>query len=66
MDFGKTGGGLRDDLAARFTRAGEEQEDELDFFLDLMESGVTLEDIRRCLPERYEYSREFCEEHGLV
>ena len=44
----------------------EMQMDELDFFLDLLDMGITLEDIKECCPDKYEYSKIFMEEHGLV
>lgn len=57
---------LRSELSVRFDSAQDEQVNELDFFMDLFESGFTLDDIRENLPERYEYSKNFCEEHGLM
>ena len=40
--------------------------DELDFFMDLFDMGITLADIELYYPERYEYSKRFMEEHGLI
>lgn len=57
---------LASELEARYERACKEQTDELDFYMDLFESGITLEDIRENLPEKYEQGKKFCEEHGLV
>lgn len=54
------------ELAAQFEHAAETQMDELDFFMDLMDMGFTLEDIQKFLPEKYEYSKKFMEEHGLI
>lgn len=62
----KTDSDLSSELEARFTYASENQIDELDFFMDLLETGFTLEDIKTCLPDRYNYTKEFMEEHGLV
>lgn len=53
-------------LDQMFKNAAESQEDELDFFIDLMEAGITLEDIKEFLPEQYEYSKNFMEDHGLI
>ena len=39
--------------------------DELDFFIDLVNKGITLEDIRVYCPDKYDYSKSFMEEHGL-
>lgn len=53
-------------LDQMFKNAAENQEDELDFFIDLMEAGITLEDIKEFLPEQYEYSKNYMEDHGLI
>ena len=57
---------LSSELEARFEHATEEQVDELDFFMDLLDTGFTLEDIKENLPEKYEYSKVFMEDHGLI
>ena len=57
---------MREELQAQFEHAAEVQMDELDFFTDLVESGVTLEDLKEFLPEKYDYAKEFLEEHGLI
>lgn len=54
------------ELEARFEYALEHDIDELDFFMDLIETGITLEDIGCYLPDRYEYSLAFMKEHGLI
>lgn len=53
-------------LDQMFKNAAESQEDELDFFIDLMGAGITLEDIKEFLPEQYEYSKNYMEDHGLI
>lgn len=57
---------LSTELDERFKCAAENQLDELDFFLELDEIGITLEDIYKNLPEKYEYSKTFIIEHGLI
>lgn len=57
---------LRSELCARFEGASEHFNDELDFFMDLLETGFTLDDIKENLPEQYEYSKTYMEEHGLI
>lgn len=57
---------LTSELEARFENAQEEQMDELDFFMELLDIGITLGDIKAYLPEKYEYSEKFMKEHGLV
>lgn len=57
---------LGEEISARFQRASEIQMDELDFFMDLFDMGITLADIELYYPERYEYSKRFMEEHGLI
>lgn len=56
---------LREEIAAKFVKASEDQIDELDFFLELRDAGITLELIREYYPEKYDYSKSFMEEHGL-
>jgi hypothetical protein len=53
-------------LNARFNFAAENQIDEFDFFIDLLADGITLEDIKMYIPEQYEYSKTFLEEHGFI
>lgn len=57
---------LVSELSERFEYALEHNIDELDFFMDLIETGFTLEDIKENLLNRYEYSKQFLEEHGLI
>lgn len=57
---------LSTELAAKFEVAAEKQWDELDFFIDLLDTGFTLADINKYCPEKYEYSKKFMEEHGLI
>lgn len=52
-------------LEARFEAAVENQEDELDFFTELLESGYTLADLRYS-DDRYLYAKQFMEDHGLL
>ena len=40
--------------------------DELDFFMELIDIGISLGDIKKYCPEKYEYSKSFMEQHGLV
>lgn len=62
----KSDNDLSSELDARFQYAVENDIDELDFFMDLIETGITLDDIKENLPEKYEYSKLFLEEHGLI
>lgn len=57
---------MGEELEARFANAAEEQLDELDFFMDLLDTGFTLDDIKTYVPDRYEYAKTFMEEHGLI
>ena len=38
--------------------------DELDFFMEVLEQGFTLEDFKEI--GHYDYAKKFMEEHGLV
>ncbi len=62
----KSDNDLRSELDARFENAIENNIDELDFFMDLLETGFTLDDIKENLPEQYTYTKEFLENHGLI
>lgn len=57
---------MTSELYERFKDAANNQLDELDFFMELMENGITLQDIKKFLPEKYEYSKKFMQEHGLI
>lgn len=62
---GKSDIDLGEEIAARFEKAAEDQMDELDFFMDLIDMGITLKDIKEFCPDKYDYSKLFMEEHGL-
>ena len=57
---------MRQELIARFEEASKKQLDELDFFMDLLETGFTLYDIELFYPEVYKYREKFMREHGLM
>ena len=57
---------MTSELYERFKDAANNQLDELDFFMELMENGITLQDIKKFLPEKYKYSKKFMQEHGLI
>ena len=42
----------------------ENDVDELDFFMEVLEQGFTLEDFKET--EYYNYAKQFMEEHGLT
>ena len=56
---------VKSDLESRFQYAVDNQLDELDFVLDLLEIGYTLDDFRYS-DDRYLWMKEFMEEHGLL
>lgn len=64
----KSDNDLRAELLARWERASENNfdTDELDFFMDLIETGFTLNDIKENIPEHYKYAEKFMREHGLI
>lgn len=58
---------LGNELEERFRNAAENQLDELDFYMDLLEIGITIEHVRCYMGEKTaKHMEEFCEEHGLV
>lgn len=62
----KSDNDMREEIGAQFDHAAEVGMDELDFFMNLLEIGITLEDIKEFLPEQYDYTKTFLEEHGLI
>ncbi len=58
---------ISSELDARFDNAIEKQVDELDFVMELFETGFTLEDLRENLSEdRFKYVHAFASDHGLL
>lgn len=59
-----------DDLSVKlsllFEQASKKGDDELNFFLNLIEKGFTLNDIKTHLPNKFEYAKLFMKEHGLI
>ena len=51
-------------LKEMMKNAIENNIDELDFFIEVLEQGFTLEDFKET--EHYDYAKRFMEEHGLV
>ena len=62
----ETDSDLRNELVERFDTAVDCFDNELEFFLDLLDTGFTLKNIEEYVPEKYEYSKQFLEEHGLI
>lgn len=58
---------LGEEISVRYERAIEDQLDELDFYMDLLEIGITVEMVRKYMDDEHADSmKEFCEEHGLI
>lgn len=54
-------------LDAIFRYAEDNEVDELDFYMELLEQGITVEDIRKYKSEEdADIMKYFCEEHGLI
>ena len=57
----------KEELENRFKEAIENGEDELDLYLELLESGYGIETVREHMGnEAAEHMKEFCETHGLL
>ena len=57
---------LKEELSTRFEKAEDEQLDELDFYRDLLEIGITIDMVRKYMGDSYaDTMKKFCEEHGL-
>ena len=54
------------DLENYFKYADETNMGELDFFSDLYDMNITLDEIKMYAPTYYEYSKIFMTEHGFV
>ena len=58
---------IREELSARYERAIEEQIDELDFYMELLEIGITVGMVRDYMGnENADAMEMFCNEHGLI
>lgn len=58
---------MSSEISARFEAAYEEDWDELDFYNDLLETGITVEMVRKYMDEEHaNHMQVFCEEHGLI
>lgn len=58
---------LGEEISARYEIAAEEQMDELDFFMDLLEIGITVDLVRKYMDEEdANHMEQFCKEHGLI
>ena len=57
---------IKEELTEMFNKALNVFESEVDFFIDLLESGFTLDDIQKELPEKYEYSKRTLKNYGLI
>lgn len=51
-------------IDARFQEATENDEDELDVFMELYQDGFRIADFKNT--KHYEYARDFMMDHGLV
>lgn len=55
------------EIEARYKNALEEQVDEVDFYMDLLETGIDVEMVRKYMDdETADHMREFCEDFGLI
>lgn len=58
---------LGEEISARFKDAAEKQMDELDFYMDLLEIGITVDLVRKYMDkEAASHMEQFCKEHGLI
>ena len=58
---------MREEISARFENAIENQIDELDFYFDLLETGIDIAMVRKYMgDERANHMEEYCKKHGLI
>ena len=55
------------EISSRFENAIEENWDELDFYMDMLETGITVDMVRKYMDDEHAvHMQHFCEEHGLM
>ena len=58
---------MTEEISARFENAIEEWDDELNFYIDLLETGITVDMVRKYMDDEHaDHMQKFCEEHGLL
>lgn len=58
---------IKEEIMSRSADASENGIDELDYYLDMLETGITVDVVRRYLGEESAaHMEEFCKEHGLI
>ena len=58
---------IGEEIGVRFENALENWDDELDFYMDLIETGITVDMVRKYMDdETADHMKTFCEEHGLI
>lgn len=58
---------LSEELQARYDNASDNNIDELDFYMDLLEIGITVKMIEKYMDKEHANNMKvFCEEHGLL
>ena len=62
----KSDNDLGSEIEARFEHAKDIGMNELEFFKDFLEIGLTLDDSKEYYPEKYEYSKDFMSKHNLI
>lgn len=60
-------GDMEDELHERFIHAAEDWDDEVDFYSELLDTGIDVDMVRRYLGnEVADHMKRFCEDHGLI
>ena len=58
---------MGEEIGARYKEAAEHWDSELDFYMDMLETGITVGMIRKYMDDEHaDHMKEFCEEHGLL
>lgn len=58
---------LGEEISTRYEKAIKEQWDELDFYMDLLEIGITVDMVRDYMGDvKADVMEMFCNEHGLI
>lgn len=55
------------EISARYEHADETHMDMIDFYTELLETGITIDMVRKYMGDYHaEQMQEFCKKHGLV
>lgn len=58
---------MSEEIRSRFEYALEDWDSELDFYMDLLEIGITVQMVRKYAGNKHaDHMEQFCKKHGLI